>query len=93
LPTRKRDAASARQTVVYTLWLVFVSIIPVFGFSGTLTLSWWAAGLILVLGVFLLQKAFKLNRAKDVLTARALMLASIIYLPLVQIIYVVDKWI
>jgi protoheme IX farnesyltransferase len=93
LPTRKRDASSSRQTVVYTLWLVFMSILPVFGFTGTLTLSWWAAGLILLLGAFLLLKALKLNKEKTTLTARALMFASIIYLPLVQIIYVVDKWI
>jgi protoheme IX farnesyltransferase len=93
LPTRKRDASSSRQTVVYTLWLVFMSILPVFGFTGALTLSWWAAGLILILGAFLLLKALKLNREKTTLTARALMFASIIYLPLVQIIYVADKWI
>jgi len=93
LPTRNRDASSSRQTVVYTLWLVFMSILPVFGFTGALTLSWWAAGLILILGAFLLLKALKLNREKTTLTARALMFASIIYLPLVQIIYVVDKWI
>lgn len=93
LPTRKRDASSSRQTVVYTLWLVFMSILPVFGFTGTLTLSWVGASLILVLGAFLLQKALKLNREKTTLSARALMFASIIYLPLVQIIYVVDKWI
>lgn len=93
LPTRKRDAGSSRQIVVYTLWLVFMSILPVFGFTGSLTLSWVGAGLILVLGAFLLQKALKLNREKTTLSARALMFASIIYLPLVQIIYVVDKWI
>jgi protoheme IX farnesyltransferase len=92
LPTRKRDKSSALQTVTYTVWLIFVSVIPVFGFTGSLTLSWWAALLILLLGVYLLFKALKLNRSKDSLSARGLMIASIMYLPLVQIIYVVDKW-
>ncbi len=92
LPSRKRDRASSLQTITYTVWLMFVSVIPVFGFTGSLSLSWWAAGLILLLGFYLLMKAIRLNRAKDALTARALMIASIMYLPLVQIIYVVDKW-
>lgn len=93
LPTRKKDSSSAMQIVVYTIWMVFVSIIPVFGFTGQLTLSIWAAILILALGVYILLKALKLKRNMDVLSARTLMIASIMYLPLVQIIYVVDKWI
>jgi protoheme IX farnesyltransferase len=92
LPTRKRDKLSALQTVTYTIWLIFVSIIPVFGFTGSLSLSWWAAGLVILLGFYLLIKALKLQRAKDALSARTLMIASIMYLPLVQIIYVIDKW-
>lgn len=93
LPTRKKDNSSALQIVVYSIWMMFVSIIPVFGFTGQLTLSWWATILILALGFYILIKAMKLKRNKDVLSARALMIASIMYLPLVQIIYVVDKWI
>lgn len=92
LPTRKRDNFSAMQIVVYSLWLVFVSIIPVLGFSGALTLSWYAAILIFALGVHLFLKALKLRRNQDSLSARTLMFASIIYLPVVQIIYVVDGW-
>ena len=93
LPTRKRDKSSAMQTVIYSLWMMFVSIIPVFGFTGDLKLSWWAAILIFALGFYILIKALKLKRGMDALSARALMIASIMYLPLVQIIYVVDKWI
>jgi len=92
LPTRKRDNFSAMQIVVYSIWLVFVSVIPVLGFSGVLTLSWWAAILIFALGVHLFLKALKLRRNQDSLSARTLMFASIIYLPVVQIIYVVDGW-
>ena len=93
LPTRKKDSSSALQIVVYSIWMMFVSIIPVFGFTGELTLSWWATILILALGFYILVKAMKLKRNKDMLSARALMIASIMYLPLVQVIYVVDKWI
>lgn len=93
LPNRKRDKSSANQIVFYTMWLVFVSVIPVFGFSGELTLSYWAAGVILVLGIYILQKALQLKKEMDTKAAKKLMFASIMYLPLVQIIYVVDKWI
>ena len=93
LPNKKRDSSASLQIITYTLWLLFVSVIPAFGFTGTLSLSWIATILVLALGLFLLFQAIKLNRNKDVLSARALMLASIVYLPLVQIIYVVDKWI
>jgi protoheme IX farnesyltransferase len=92
LPNRKKDNSSALQIVVYSLWLIFVSVIPAMGFSGTLTLSWWATILILALGIHLFLKALKLRRNKDALSARTLMFASIIYLPVVQIIYVVDRW-
>lgn len=93
LPTRKKDNSSALQIVVYSIWMMFVSVVPVFGFTGQLTLSWWATILIVALGFYILIKAMKLRRNKDALSARALMIASIMYLPLVQIIYVVDKWI
>lgn len=93
LPNRKRDNNSALQIIIYTLWLIFVSVLPVFGFTGSLALRWPAALLVLFLGLYLLVKAIKLYQKKDVVSARALMLASIIYLPLVQIIYVINKWV
>jgi protoheme IX farnesyltransferase len=93
LPNRKKNKYTTHQILIYTMWLIFVSIIPVFGFSGNLSLSWWATALIVLLGFHLLYKAIKLNRGMDVLSARALMISSIIYLPLVQIIYVIDRWI
>ena len=93
LPNRQRNGSTSIQIIIYTIWLIFVSIIPAFGFTKSLHLSWMATILVLALGVYLLLKALKLNRGKDALSARALMFASIIYLPLVQIIYVVDRWI
>lgn len=92
LPNRKRDKSAAVQVLSYTLYLVFASIIPVFGFTGTLTLSLWAALLIVLLGAYLFFKAVRLFKNMDAKAAKGLMFASILYLPLVQIIYVVDKW-
>ena len=39
LPTGKQDKGTAVQTIMYTIWTVIVSIIPVFGFTGRLELS------------------------------------------------------
>jgi len=35
LPTGKRDKGTALQSIVYTAWTVLISIVPVFGFTGS----------------------------------------------------------
>jgi protoheme IX farnesyltransferase len=39
LPTGKRDGKTAIQIILYTFWLIVASVLPVFGFTGTLQLS------------------------------------------------------
>jgi protoheme IX farnesyltransferase len=92
LPSRKRDTKSARQILLYTLFTIPVSLLPFFGLTGTLTLSWVGMTLILLLGIWFLSKAIRLYRTHDIKDARKLMLSSVAYLPLVQLIYVVDKF-
>ncbi|MDX5404707.1 MAG: heme o synthase [Bacteroidota bacterium] len=93
LPGRKKSKSAAYITLVYSIWLVFVSIIPVFGFTGTLYLSIPAAILLVILGLYLVSKSWKLYRERTDKAARKLMLTSIMYLTLLQIIYVVDKFV
>jgi len=93
LPSGKRDSRTATQIVLYTLFTIPVSLLPFFGITGSLTLSWLAALIVLAMGVFFLAKAIKLYRTHEVKDARALMFASIIYLPVVQLVYVIDKMI
>ena len=93
LPSGKRDGSSAMQILVYTLFTIPVSLLPFFGITGTLNLSAIAAILILGAGIFFLIKAVKLYRTREIADARKLMFASIIYLPVVQLIYVIDKYI
>lgn len=93
LPTGKRDAGTAIQIIMYTIWMMVISVIPVFGITGRLTLSIPAAIIILILGGVMLFYAFKLYMKRDTGTARKLMLASVSYITLMQIIYVVDKYI
>ncbi|MBW1294654.1 heme o synthase [Aquimarina litoralis] len=93
LPTGKRDKSTATQVVIYTVWTVVTSLIPVFGVTGQLYITPVSGILILVLGVFLLRYAIRLYKIKDAKTAKQLMLASVSYITLLQIIYVADKFI
>jgi protoheme IX farnesyltransferase len=93
LPTGKQDKGTAVQTIMYTVWTVIVSIIPAFGFTGALQLSVVAAILILILGIGMIRYAVQLFKKMTVEAAKQLMLASVSYITLVQIIYVIDKFV
>ena len=93
LPTGKQDKGTAVQTIMYTIWTILISIIPVFGFTGTLQLSIVAAILVFAVGIWMLYYAIRLFKLMSVKAARQLMIVSVSYITLVQIIYVVDKFI
>lgn len=93
LPTGKKDSATVFQIILYTIWMIVISIIPVFGFTGRLVLSVPAAAIILLMGLGMLFFAFKLYEKRDNASARKLMLASVSYITLMQIVFVVDKFI
>lgn len=93
LPTGKRDKGTAVQTIMYTVWTILVSIIPVFGFTGDLSLSIVGAIIVFTLGLVMLYYAFELFRKRTSKAAKQLMLASVMYITLLQIVYVVDKFI
>ena len=93
LPTGKKDAGTALQIILYTIWMIVISIMPVFGFTGRLHLSIPAAVVVLIAGLVMLVFAFRLYEKRDNGAARRLMLASVTYISLIQIIYVLDKFI
>ncbi len=93
LPTGKRDKTTALQTILYSFWTLAVSIIPVFGVTGKLQLSIISGLLILVLGAGLIYYAIRLYNRRDAKAAKQLMFASVSYITLLQIIYVLDKFI
>lgn len=93
LPSGGRDRKSMSQILIYTLFLIPVSLLPAFGITGSLHLSLVGAVIIGVLGLIFLYVAILLARSYEVADARKLMLYSVIYLPVVQLIYVVDKFI
>ncbi|MCG2461436.1 heme o synthase [Flavobacteriaceae bacterium F89] len=93
LPTGKKDKGTALQIIMYTFWMIIISIIPVFGITGRLHLSIPAAILVFLLGLGMLFYAFRLYEKRDNKSAKRLMLASVSYITLMQLVYVVDKFI
>lgn len=93
LPTGKRDKGTAVQIILYTIWTLVISLIPVLGVTGKLYLTPFSGVLIFLLGIGMLYYAVKLYRNKGEKNAKQLMLASVSYLTLLQIIYILDKFI
>ncbi|WP_431132413.1 heme o synthase [Psychroserpens mesophilus] len=93
LPTGKRDKGTAVQTIMYTIWTIIISIVPVFGVTGDLKLSVVAAVIVFALGLVMLFYAFELFKKRTAKAAKQLMLSSVSYITLLQIIYVIDKFI
>ncbi len=82
-----RDGYTSWLIVLYTLFVIPVGTLPwVFGFAGI-----WSATIAVICGLVMLVPAVRLFRSRDKKDARALMFASFIYLPVVQIAYVLDK--
>jgi protoheme IX farnesyltransferase len=82
-----RTRATAFQTMAYSICLIPMAFIPeVFHFTGTITTT-----LIIVCGILFSVQAFRLYRDCDIRSAQRLMFGSFIYLPVVQIIWMIDK--
>ncbi len=88
LPSRGgRDRYSAFLVVLYTFFALLVGMLPwVFGLTGP-----WSALVAALLGLWMLLHALRLMRSLDKADARRLMFASFLYLPVVQLAYVLDK--
>jgi len=93
LPTGKRDRGTAIQIILYTCWTIMVSLIPVFGVTGKLMLTPVSGVIIFLLGLGMLYYAIKLFKEKTAEAAKKLMFASVSYITLLQIVYVLDKFI
>ncbi len=72
--------------------MTIVSILPFFINLGNLKLSFFSCSLIFILGCWFTYNSFKLFSNVDDYSAKKLMFSSLIYLPLSQIIFVIDRW-
>ncbi len=77
---------TARQIVLFSIMLVPVSLAPFFlGFAGPFFLAGAS-----VLGVWFLVESIKTARAKTVERSRRLLMVSVLYLPLIFVLAVLD---
>jgi len=93
LPTGNKDKGTAVQIIMYTVWMIIISVIPVFGITGKLSLSIPGGIIVFLMGMVMLVFAFRLFEKRDNDSARKLMLASVSYISLMQVVYVADKFI
>lgn len=82
-----RNRATAFQTLVYTIVLIPMGFLPqLFGFTGILT-----SVLMVICGLLFTLQALRLYRTCELKAAQQLMFGSFIYLPVVQLIWMIDK--
>lgn len=92
LPTRKKDKKTALQVILYCVWLIIASLLPATGYTGRLYLSPVAAVLVLAAGLWMLYGGVQLYRKQTDKSAKTLMLISVTYITLIQIIFILDKF-
>ena len=92
LPTGKKDKGTSLQIILYSVWLIIASLLPALGYTGRLFISPVAAVLVLLLGLWVLFYAVRLYQIKTAKAARTLMLVSVSYITLLQLVYIVDKF-
>jgi protoheme IX farnesyltransferase len=92
LPMNTKDKAAVKQIIFYTVIMILVSVAPVLKVSNAFYIYPVTAVFIALLGGVMLYYAIILHRSQANTDARKLMLASVLYITLVQIIYVVDKF-
>jgi protoheme IX farnesyltransferase len=88
LPVTDTDCVqTSRQVIINTIALIAVSLLPAFvGLSGKIYL----AGAV-ILGIIFLMMGIRLSQAKTSLSARQLLLTSVVYLPLLLSLLVLDQ--
>ena len=92
LPTGKKDNGTAIQIILYTIWLIIASLLPVLGYTGQLFITPLAAILVFLLGLWMLYYTVRLYKLRTEKAARTLMLVSVSYITLLQLIYIFDKF-
>lgn len=76
-----------------SVFMMILSVTPYFCKISGLTLSIYSFILVLSLGIWFTYKSILLYQNTDNVSARKLMLSSFLYLPLMQITYVLDRFI
>ncbi len=92
LPTGKRDKGTALQIVLYSIWTALTALIPVAHKTGDFHVSLYSGFILAILGIWLIWAAVRLYKLRTTQAAKKLMLVSVAYLTLIQIIFIIDKF-
>ena len=92
LPMGKKDNGAVRQIIFYTILMICVSIVPVTRLTGAFYIYPATAILIFLLGFSMLFYGLKMLKDHSREMARKLMLSSVLYITVVQVVYVIDKF-
>ncbi|HEX9152502.1 MAG TPA: protoheme IX farnesyltransferase, partial [Flavobacterium sp.] len=88
----KKDKSTALQIILYTVWLIIASLLPVLGYTGQLYITPIAAVIVFLLGLWMLYYGVQLYKLRTAKAARTLMLVSVSYITLLQLVYIFDKF-
>ncbi|MEN8966028.1 MAG: heme o synthase [Polaribacter sp.] len=92
LPMGKKDKGAIKQIIFYTIIMILVSIAPALKVSGDFYIYPATAIIVAFLGLVMLYYGVKLYKSEQNIDARKLMLSSVLYITVVQVIYVIDKF-
>ncbi len=82
-----RSANSALQIMIYTLFLIPLGLLPsLFGLTGVIS-----SAVVTICGCLFLAQSFYLMKDGSKESARRIMFGSFLYLPIVQIAFLLDK--
>jgi len=88
VPSNERDHSIGMYSLIYSLFLIPISLLFVFYPK----VSGWAIGGLCLAALGFAYAAWGLFKYNDQSNARRLLFASLFYLPLIQIILLIDKW-
>ena len=89
----KKGTYPALIAIITSIGMVMLSVVPFFWNVSGLNLSVYSFILILGLGCWFVYKTIQLYQNTSDAQAKELMIASIIYLPIFQIIYIIDRFV
>ncbi len=92
LPTGRKDTSTALQIILYTVWLIVASLLPALGYTGKFFITPVSAVLVFLLGLWMLFYSVKLYKIRTPKAAKTLMIVSVLYITILQLIYIADKF-
>lgn len=92
LPMNQKDQSATRQIILYTFIMILASIAPVLKITGQFYIYPATAVIVAILGGIMLFYGIKLHKLQTNIQARKLMLSSVLYITVIQIVYVIDKF-